>query len=179
MARTVRDAKLESRAARAALKPSGKPYYRAISEGLHLGYRKGQTTGKWVMRRHVGGAKVYEVAVIGTADDVLDPDGDLILNFAQAQAKARTLFMAARRVAVGLPIETGPYRVADAIREYLEYMEQHRKSAKDARWRAEALILPELGGIACDKLTSKLIGEWRDKIATTPARRRTGRGATV
>ncbi len=55
MARTVRDAKLETPTARRALKPSGKPYYRAISEGLHLGYRKGKAGGKWVMRRYVGG----------------------------------------------------------------------------------------------------------------------------
>ena len=64
MARTVRDAKLETRTARAALKPSGKPYYRAIEEGLHLGYRKGQTGGKWVMRRYVGGQS-YTLETIG------------------------------------------------------------------------------------------------------------------
>ena len=64
MARTVRDAKLETRTARAALKPSGKPYWRAIDEGLHLGYRKGKTGGKWVARTYVGGQS-YVVETIG------------------------------------------------------------------------------------------------------------------
>jgi hypothetical protein len=50
MARRVRDNTLESRAARAKLKARGKPYYKAIGEGLHLGYRKGQAEGKWQPR---------------------------------------------------------------------------------------------------------------------------------
>ena len=88
MARTVRDAKLETRTARAALKPSGKPYFRAIDEGLHLGYRKGQTAGKWVVRSYAG-EQSYTLETIGTADDTIDPDGMTILSFAQAQAIAR------------------------------------------------------------------------------------------
>ena len=85
MARTVRDAKLETRTARAALKPAGKPYYRAIDEGLHLGYRKGKTGGKWVMRRYVG-KQTYAVDTIGAADDTLDADGGVIMSFACAAA---------------------------------------------------------------------------------------------
>ncbi len=37
MARTVQDAKIGSREARGKLKVSGKPYYRLIDQGLHLG----------------------------------------------------------------------------------------------------------------------------------------------
>src|SRR3984885_10546974 len=91
MARTVRDAKLETRTARAALKSAGKPYYRAIDEGLHLGYRKGQTAGKWVMRRYAGGQS-YIMETIGTADDTIDADGAVVFSFAQAQALARQRF---------------------------------------------------------------------------------------
>jgi hypothetical protein len=43
VARTVKDARLETRTARAVLKPAGKPYYKTIEEGLHLGYRKNRT----------------------------------------------------------------------------------------------------------------------------------------
>ena len=39
MARTVRDAQLESREARSRLEARGKPHYRLIEPGLHLGYR--------------------------------------------------------------------------------------------------------------------------------------------
>ena len=74
MARTVRDSKLDSRTAREKLRPRGKPYFRLLGPNLHLGYRKGQHGGKWVMRRYVGDEK-YVVETIGAADDLADADG--------------------------------------------------------------------------------------------------------
>jgi integrase len=171
MARTVRDAKLESRTARGALKPSGKPYFRAIDEGLHIGYRKGLNGGKWVLRRYLGD-RTYTVEVIGTADDTLDADGDEVLTFSQAQAKARARFVQARRMAAGLPAEAGPYTVKVCLEEYLDWLEKNRKSAKDSRWRATALIYPPLGGVECAKLTNVQIRNWRDEAAKTPPRLR-------
>ncbi len=176
MARTVRDAKLESRTARSALKSSGKPYYRAIDEGLHLGYRKGERSGKWVMRRYIGDGK-YSVEVIGTADDnIPDADGTEVMTFSQAQARARNMFIQARRRTVGLPAKAGPYTIKVCLEEYLTWMEQNRKSAKDARWRAEALIYPALGGVLCDTLTHTQIRDWRDAVADTPPRLRSKKG---
>lgn len=176
MARTLRDSRLESRAARGALKPSGKPYYRSIDEGLHLGFRKGvRGAGKWVMRRYLSDGK-YTVEVIGTADDNLDADGAEILTFSQAQAKARDLFMKARRAAAGLPEDAGPYTVKVCIEEYLKWLEQNRKSAKDARCRAEALIYPILGDVECAKLTHTKIRDWRDATAKTAPRLRSKKG---
>jgi len=176
MARTVRDARLETRTARAALKPSGKPYYRAIDEGLHLGYRRGKAAGKWVMRRHVGGKKVYEVETIGTADDTIDADGAAVLSFAQAQAMARQRFVGGRRVAAGLPAEAGPYTVAACLTEYLAWLEQNRKSARAIRWTAEASILPALGTKLCAKLTTTELRRWLEDQAKEPGRLRTAKG---
>jgi integrase len=176
MARTVRDAKLETRTARASLKAAGKPYYRAIDEGLHLGYRKGKTAGKWVMRRYAGD-QTYAVETIGTADDTLDADGAVILTFAQAQAEARKRFTEAKRLAAGLPAtNAGPYRVRDAVTDYLAWLEEHRKSARVIRWTAEASILPDLGDVVCAKLTKDRITEWQNKVAAEPARLRTKKG---
>jgi len=175
MARTVRDSRLETRTARAALKPSGKPYYKSIDEGLHIGYRKSQAGGKWVMRRYAG-KQAYVVETIGTADDTLDPDGAVILSFAQAQAEARKRFTEAKRVAVGLPAQAGPYTVRDAIRDYLTWLESERKSARDARWRAEGLIIPELGDKPVAKLTTAQIRDWRDNLAKKAPRLRTKKG---
>ena len=90
VARTVRDRNLETRSARGRLKPTPKPYYRAIDPGLHLGYRKGRNGGRWVVRLYVG-AQAYRTDAIATADDVADADGVAILNFAQAQAVAREM----------------------------------------------------------------------------------------
>lgn len=175
MARTVRDAKLESRTARSALKAAGKPYYRSIDEGLHLGYRKGVRGGKWVMRRYVGNEK-YVVEAIGTADDTLDPDGAEILSFAQAQNIARTRFIEERRRAAGLPVQAGPYTVKDCIDEYITWLEDNRKSGRDTRWRAEALIFPTLGAIPCAKLSNTQIRKWRDDTAKAPVRLRVKKG---
>jgi integrase len=175
MARTVRDARLETRSARAKLKASGVPYYRAIDPGLHVGYRKGKDGGKWVMRRYVGDG-TYKVETIGTADDSADADGVAVLDFKQAQARIRELHVRHTREAQGLPAADGPYTVRKCVDEYLHFLETERKSAKDARWRAEALILPKLGDVACAELTKKQIGQWRDVTAKAAPRLRTRKG---
>jgi hypothetical protein len=88
MARTVRDNNLETRAARSRLKARGKPYYRTLDEGLHIGYRKLRSgAGKWVMRRYVGNQD-YLVETIATADDLSDSNGIDVLSFAQTQTEA-------------------------------------------------------------------------------------------
>ena len=110
MARTVRDANLETRTARTRLKVAGKPYYRSIDPGLHLGYRKGHAGGKWVMRWYVGDQN-YKIETIGTADDSADADGIAVLDFRQAQALIREKYVELTRVAKGLPAKDGPYTV--------------------------------------------------------------------
>src|SRR4051794_3502981 len=140
MARSVRDSTLDTRTARARLKPAGKPYYRALDPGLHIGYRKGKTGGKWVMRRYDG---AYTVETIGIADDKDDADGVAVLDFFQAQQLARAKHKDAVRRAKGLPDDLGPYTVRACVDEYIVFLEAKRKSAKDARYRAEALILPK------------------------------------
>src|SRR5215471_19588972 len=94
MARKVRDKDLGDRASRAKLKPSGKPYWRILDQGLHLGYRKNKNSGKWVARLYQKGAKKPYVTdtLPGVADDKADPDNDAVLSFFQAQVKAREWF---------------------------------------------------------------------------------------
>jgi integrase len=175
VARTVRDAKLESRASREKLKVAGKPYYRAIDQGLHVGYRKGKTGGQWVMRAY-DGAQKYTVLKIGVADDALDADGATVLSFAQAQNIARDRFLKGKRNEAGLPAEVGPYTVKQCMHDYLERLDREGKTGADARRRAEALIVPSLGATRCDRLTSKAITEWLDKVAAAPPRIRTAKG---
>jgi hypothetical protein len=133
MARSVRDAKLDSRAARARLKPSGKPYYRALDPGLHLGYRKGVAGGRWVMRWYTGDG-AYRVETIGTADDKADAgDGEVVLDFRQAQARARERHLEHTRVAKGLPTLSGPYTIRTCIEEYLSFLETIRVCRSQAK----------------------------------------------
>jgi integrase len=175
MARNVRDANLETRTARTRLKVSGKPYYRAIDPGLHLGYRKGVSGGKWVMRYYAGDGR-YEVETVATADDSADADGIAILDFRQAQVLLRERYVERVRVAQGLPAKDGPYTVRVCVDEYLKFLEGNRKSAKDARWRAEALILPPLGDIVCTDLSPKVLRDWLQKTAKSAPRLRTKPG---
>jgi len=175
MARTVRDSSLESRAARLRLKPRGKPYYRAIEPGLHLGYRKTRGAGgKWVARHYIG-AQNYQVETIATADDLSDPDGVAILSFAQAQKKARERMVSRAHTAAG---KTGPITVADAMDEYLEFMDGNRKSGDDARYRDGAFIRPKLGDIEAAELTTDKLRRWHAGLAKEAPRLRTKKGKT-
>jgi hypothetical protein len=58
MARRIRESILDSRDARAKLKVGGKPYWRSIGSGLHVGYRKGKDARRWVARIYVGSGQL-------------------------------------------------------------------------------------------------------------------------
>ena len=57
-----------------------------IARGFALGYRKGPKGSAWLAR--LIDSKGREAA-LGSADDALDADDERILDYAQAQAKAR------------------------------------------------------------------------------------------
>ena len=166
MARRVRDRAIETREARRKLKASGKPYWRAIGKGLHVGYRKGRTSGVWVVRRYLGDQN-YSMHTIAEADDVLDADGETVLDFWQAQEVARNLRPVPKRAA---------YTVSDAVRDYLDRLEG-RASWHDTKMRLEAFVLPAFGDKKVSELEADEIRKWHRGIAKTPARTRTKAGA--
>jgi integrase len=170
MARKVRDKDLDSRTARAKLKVINKPYYRALDEGLHIGYRKGKTSGKWVVRYYLDNGK-YEVETLdGVADDKADPDGIAVLSFAQAQQLARKKHGARQAAARAEPPAGPPYTVRDAIEDYLHFLKERRRTERDARYRAEAFILPRLGDIAGRDLKNEALQAWLGWVAEQPPR---------
>jgi integrase len=166
MARRVRSSDLETREARKKLKVRGKPYYKVIGQGLHLGYRKGKRHGMWVIRRYAG-ASTYVVETIAQADDYEDADGGTILSFWQAQDQARS----------GLP-RGGPYKVKDAIEDYLAELEG-RASYNDTKHRLNAYAIPDLGDKHVDRLTAEVIRHWHRNVAKAPKRVRTKKGAAA
>jgi len=173
MARTIRDALLDTRTARSRLKARGKPYFRSLEPGLHLGYRKPLSgPGKWVARHYVG-EQGYEVETLAVADDYSDADGIAVLNFHQAQTLARTRMVSRAHAAAG---KTGPLTVSDAVDAYIEFLESNRKSAPLARYVAKAFIKPELGSLEVASLTTDRLRAWHLKIAKTAARIRTKPG---
>jgi integrase len=174
MARRVADKNLDSRDARRRLTPRAKPYWRSIEKGLHLGYRRRDgAAGPWIARHYVGDQS-YQEKAIGIADDLSDADGVAILNYWQAVDKARARMKDRALADAGVP--SNPYTVGDAVADHLHYLEHEKKSSVEARYRAEAHILPQLGKMELGKLTAKRIEDWRNALARQPARLRTRPG---
>ena len=177
MARTVRDANLETRTARLRLAMRAEPYWRTIDPGAHLGYYRGRRGGTWVARLYQDGR--YRKTALGTADDTSDGDGVAILSFAQAQAAARKWFARLVRDAAGIePPAAGPYRVRDAISDYLaDYKRRGGKALAATGVAINAHILPALGHAQLERLTARQIRDWHSGLAEAPARLRTKDGA--
>jgi integrase len=174
VARARRDSKLDSRAAREKLAPSGKPYYRSVDLGLHVGYRKGRNGGRWVLRRYVGDER-YIVETIATADDFSDADGVDILNFYQAQARAREISAKHQ----GAIRDAGPLTVSRVLDAYLDRLDaQHSKTAVESRSRAEHHIRPKLGKIPVADLSREMIARWLKEMAERPRHVRGKKGAS-
>jgi integrase len=179
MARKVRDSNLESRSGRARLKTAHKPYYRLIEPGLHLGYRKNASgPGAWIVRRYTGNGN-YTAENLRTADGTLivaddfsEADGHVILTFAQAQERAKAHRPVDRQ-------SKGPYTVANALEDYLEFLEDDGRSRhliQDVRSRAAIHILPALGPMKVAALTTKRLRRWHSGVAKSAPRLRAGNG---
>jgi integrase len=175
MARTLHDAKLETRAARLRLKRRREPHWRSISEGLAVGYRKGTKGGTWVAR-HYSAEYGRRFQAIGTADDVAEADGMHVLSFAQAQEAAREWFARLAQQDRG-EVPAGPFTVKQCLEAYLTWLRGHRKTAEDAHYRIDTLITPRLGDVQCSQLTTERIQKWLRDLASSPARLRSKKGA--
>ena len=174
MARRVLDRYLDSKDARRRLAPRAKPYFRAIEQGLHLGYRRlaNGGAGPWVARHYLGDQR-YEEEAIAHADDLSDADGVAILTYWQAVEAARERMRLRVQSAAGM---TGPYTVADAVTAYLEFLEHNRSTAYDVRKRMEAHALPQLGKIEVASLTADRLRKWHAGLARKPPRLRSKPG---
>ena len=156
MARTVKDVRLDTRAARDRLEPRKKPYYRVIETGRHIGYYKGLRGGSWLARTYDDGR--YSEKKLGLADDVRDANGTDVLSFSDAQAAARRWFDELGRAEHGAP--AGPYLVSQACDDYLKDY-QHRRGKDEANTRGRLnRIKAELGVFEVRKLTATQIKAW-------------------
>ena len=175
MARTVRNAKIDSRSARTKLAARGEPYWTKISKGCFVGYRKGERGGTWIGRyRDVEGRQRYKA--LGAADDAMDADGIKVLKFDQAQGAARDWFEKQARIDAGADEPKRPLTVRDVIDLYIEAYSAEGKSVSSTKYVVEAHILPTLGDLVVQELTTARIRKWRDRLAGGPARVRSGRG---
>ena len=182
MARTKRSAKLDTRNARRKLE-TAQNHMEPISKGQYLVYRKPKSgaAGSWSACFVNIDTKKQTRTHIGIADDYQDTDGNAILTFAQAQAKAVQWFKGKARQATleadGEILPEGPFTVADAIAAYLNDREMKGgRNVAICKVTAKAWILPYFGNVPVAKLTRIRIEKWLNEIANTPKMVRTKTG---
>lgn len=165
MPRRIKSADLDTRAARAKLTPRGKPYWQRIDRELHLGYRKGKRDGQWVRRIYTGDQQ-YDTETFATADDQSAANGVTVLDWAQAQEKARELRDVFVRRQAGLEEPKAPYTVADACRDYITDLRARKgdRAAREADGRLKKHLLPGLGDKLLADVTTADLVEWRNGL---------------
>jgi integrase len=163
MARTVRDVRLDNRAARLRLEPAHKPYYRLIETGKHIGYYRGRNVGSWIARIYRDGK--YLEKKLGIADDIRDGNEVEVLSFSDAQVAARKWFDELARVEYGGHI--GPYSVGQACDHYLtEYLARPGKDPVNTKARVQQ-VKDRFGATDVAKLTKTEVRKWHRELRDT------------
>jgi integrase len=141
-------ANLQTREARKKLKARDKPYFHPLNRGLALGYRRDKgAAGSWLLREFRKGH--YVQRRIGSADDTAPADGDLILSWKEAQAKA---------LDKDRPTVTkGKFTVRDAAQTYFK---TRKSTAPHDPFTWSRYIEPKLGDSLVNDLTTDDIEAW-------------------
>ena len=176
MARTVRNAKLDSRTSRLKLPPRRAPYWTVLSKGCALGYRKGAKGGTWIAR-FLDDTGTHRYQALGAADDAMDADGSLCLSYAEAQRDADKWFRIAVNGFQDDAPHSGPYTVKDAMADYLAAYKRKGGKALDRTQSAiDAHINPTLGDVPISKLTKRRVLQWHENLANAAPMVRTAPG---
>ncbi|MET0106640.1 MAG: tyrosine-type recombinase/integrase [Sedimenticola sp.] len=176
MARASRRFSLETRTARTRLKVRGTPYWVTIGKGLALGYRKGAKTSSWVVRLDTGhlwpnGSRrqhIYETRTLDGVkpDDFEDADGVVVLDYFQAQEKARK-FAAGERAKEHVGANPETYTVKQAMTDYLsDYKARSGKDTDGIKKRIEKHIEGSLGHKNVVNLTPTQIKRWLNRLVS-------------
>jgi integrase len=171
MPRTTPSEKIQTRAARSRLPSQRKPHWLCLRPGqVHLGYVRRNTdqAGHWTVRRYNGGGAYKVTRLPGVADDVEPADGGGVLSFAQAQD------LALRPVRQAAP--AAEMTVTQALTDYVDYLQTSgREGAAQTAARTGRLhVLPQLGAVAVQALTTDQLRHWLAALATGLAKRRHG-----
>jgi integrase len=165
MARSIRSGTLETRSARLRLPASKVPLFVKIGPQIGLGYRRNQTAGTWVVRLSDGKGRNTRKA-IGNADDYEEADGDKMLDFWQAQERARQLAHGDG------PATTAPRGSPITVKQALERYEADLKTrGRDIHNvdRVRIHLPPALAAKSVALLTVDDLRDWRDGLRWRPA----------
>jgi integrase len=159
MPHSVRSSKLETRTTRLKLPIAKKPVFVRIGPGVALGYRRNQTAGAWVLRV-ADGTGSHWAKRIADADDLQAADGGAILDFWQAQERARSLARASGKD----DGDTGKLvTVAEAVDRYdAELQARGGDRANAARVRLH--LSETLAGKTVALLAARDFRPWRDAL---------------
>jgi integrase len=159
MARSIRSPKLETRTSRLKLVPRWKPYTVRVAPGVRLGYRRKATAGSWSVIAADGKGGNW-LKLFGTADDFEDANGDIILDFWQAQARARVL---ARGEHEDKTSEQAPVTVAAALDHYAADLKIRGGDVANVA-RVQGHLPVALRDKAVALLTARELKRWRDGL---------------
>ena len=166
------DVRLETREQRRKLAPAHEPYWRSVSRGLALGYRKSPEGGQWYLRRYAG--RGYHKRVLGETDDAFPSDGVSrfswhdVLRTALAETPHDPEFRAS-------------YTVRMAFEDYFRNRRARARSAESVRFD-EGKVSPfveKFSGHRVADLTSTDLQRWRDGLIPAPSGDRTVAEADV
>ena len=166
MAGKVQEASILSQSGRARLKRGRQPHWRILIPGrLSLGWQcwKGEAAGRWVLRRTIR-RHVYRSQTLGRADDAAEADGDQILSYEQAEARARA--------AVDTPARNKKIErltVRQALELYIKRLRAEGRPTRDVEGRGAVHILPVLGDLVVSELTPETLRSWLATMAAAPA----------
>jgi integrase len=137
-----------------------KPYFASIGRGVSLGYRRNKTAGTWVMRAADGKGGNWTKA-IGAADDFDEADGKGVLDFWEAQDRARSTARASRS---GSDDDDGPATVAAALDRYEADLKIRGGDAGNVT-RVKAHLPDKLAGRSVALVTTRELRSWRNHLA--------------
>ncbi len=173
MPRRTRSPQLETRTSRLKLRVQKKPVFVKVAAGVSLGYRRNQTAGTWVVRVADGKGGNWTKA-IGVADDVEEGNGGDILDYWQAQDRAR----AAARAGNG---ETGFGKLltlAEALDAYEADLKTRGGDIGNVG-RVRIHLPASLAAKSVINLTEAELRRWRDGLVKTLSPATVNRTATV
>jgi integrase len=171
MARTFHNAKLDTRSARARLSVNKSGYWVPIARGFALGYRNGSKGGVWLAR--LIDRKGRCETTLAAADDALDADGERVLDYVQAQARARDWL-----TSLDAKGKAGPYTINACLDDYIvDYRRRGGKALDRLEISVNAFVRPHLGTLEIEALTAAIIRQWHSALAEAPARLRTRKTA--
>ncbi|HEU0217863.1 MAG TPA: hypothetical protein VFQ90_14490, partial [Stellaceae bacterium] len=158
MARSTRSSMLETRSARLRLPVAKKPVFVKVGPGIGLGYRRNQTAGTWVARVADGHGGNWTKA-IGIADDFDETTGASVLDFWQAQQKARELGRYDR--------DGGSQKLVTVRQSLDEYRADLKARSGDVGnvTRVDAHLTPALADRVVVLLGARELRKWRDSLA--------------